>query len=97
MAVLNFGKIAEIGATDKVIDNPKHPYTRKLISAVPIIDPDRKRERTTIEGEMPDLFELISGCRFQSLCPESKRECRLRGPELLEVEDDHYVACHLYE
>jgi len=97
MAVLYLGKIAEIGATDKVIDNPKHPYTKKLISAVPIIDPDRKRERTTIRGEKPDLFELPSGCRFQSLCPESKAECRIREPELLQLERDHYVACHLYQ
>lgn len=96
MAILYLGKIAEIGATDKVIDNPKHPYTKKLISAVPIIDPDRKRERTTLGVEKPDLSDLPAGCRFQSLCPESEKECSIREPELLEVEEDHFVACHLY-
>ncbi len=96
MAVLYLGKIAEIGRTDKVIDNPKHPYTKKLISAVPIIDPDRKRERITLGGDKPDPVDLPPGCRFQTLCPEAERECRLREPELLEIEKHHYVACHLY-
>ena len=97
MAVLYLGKIAEIGRTDKVIDNPKHPYTKKLISAVPIIDPDRKRERTTLAGEKPDPIDLPPGCRFQTLCPESESECRVREPEIFEIEKEHYVACHLYD
>jgi oligopeptide/dipeptide ABC transporter ATP-binding protein len=96
MAVLYLGKIAEIGATEKLIDSPKHPYTKKLISAVPIIDPDRKRVRTTLGGEKPDPIDLPPGCRFQTLCPESMEACHIRDPELIEVEKHHFVACHLF-
>ena len=97
MAVVYLGKIMEIGATGKVIDGPKHPYTKRLISAVPIIDPDRTRERTKTAGVKPDLWNLPAGCRYQSICPRAFAECRLREPELLKLDSDHYVACHLYK
>lgn len=97
MAVVYLGKIVEIGATEKVIDSPKHPYTKRLISAVPIIDPDRKREHARIGAVKPDLWNLPAGCRYQSICPQTFGECRLREPELLELDSDHYVACHLYK
>lgn len=90
------GRIAEIGLTDKVIDHPKHPYTQKLLAAVPIIDPNRKRERVTIEGERLDLVNLPPGCRFQSMCRYAEKRCFVIDPEMAQVEDNHYVACHLY-
>jgi len=96
MVILYLGKIAEIGSTDQVIDNPKHPYTQKLISAVPIIDPNRKRERISIEGEIPDLVNLPPGCRFQSRCSYAEKKCFAIDPELIQIEDGHSVACHLY-
>jgi len=95
MAILYLGKIAEIGLTDKVIDHPKHPYTQKLLSAVPVIDPNRKRERAMIEGDTPDLVSPPPGCRFQSRCRYAQKKCFTTDPELTQVDSDHYVACHL--
>jgi oligopeptide/dipeptide ABC transporter ATP-binding protein len=96
MAVMYLGKIVEIGITDKVIDNPKHPYTQKLVSAVPIIDPNRKRQRITLEGKKPDLVKPPLGCRFQSMCKYTERECYTYHPKMVKLEEGHEVACHLY-
>jgi len=92
IAVMYLGKIVEIGRVKDVINNPKHPYTFALLSAVPSFI--KKRFKIEIRGDVPDPKNPPSGCRFHPRCPFAKDVCRLEEPELLEVEYDHYVACH---
>ncbi len=70
LAIMYMGKIVEKGPTDQVIENPQHPYTQALINAVPVPDPDVGRERVELEGEVGDVIDVPSGCRFRSRCPE---------------------------
>lgn len=94
--IMYLGKIVESGSTEKVIDDPKHPYTQRLLSAVPVIDPDRKRKRVIIEGRRPDLLNLIPGCRFQYACSQVQKKCSTINPKMVQIEEAHYTACHLY-
>ncbi len=91
------GKIIEFGDTDTLIQDPLHPYTQLLIRAIPEIDPNVKRERVLLEGEVPNLVDPPSGCRFHPRCPFVMDECRVEEPQLQEVKKGHWVACHLYE
>lgn len=93
IAVMYLGKIVETGPTEEVIHNPRHPYTKALIDAVPSIR-RRKREKLKIKGEPPDPKNPPSGCRFHSRCPLKKPECGKQEPQLIEVSPGHYVACH---
>jgi oligopeptide transport system ATP-binding protein len=93
--VMYLGKIAEMGPRNSLYGNPQHPYTRALLSAVPIPDPTLNRERIILEGDTPSPIYLPSGCRFHTRCPERTRECSLIEPELKEVSAGHCVACLL--
>jgi peptide/nickel transport system ATP-binding protein len=90
------GKVVELGKTDSVIHEPLHPYTQLLIKAIPEVDPDIKRERVLLEGEVPNLVNPPAGCRFHPRCPFVKDECRVEEPRLREVKPGHWTACHLY-
>jgi peptide/nickel transport system ATP-binding protein len=94
-AIMYLGRIAEIGPTEEVIDNARHPYTQALIAAVPRTDPDTHRQAVRIEGEIPDPIDLPRGCRFRPRCNRAFDTC-FEEPELKEVAPGHYVACHLY-
>lgn len=98
IAVMYLGKIVEISPSDRMYEAPLHPYTRALLSAIPIPDPDveRGRGRTRLQGDVPSPTNLPPGCRFAGRCPFAKDICRKRQPELLEAEPGHLVACHLY-
>lgn len=97
LAVMYLGKIVEIGDTEKIIDKALHPYTKSLIAAVPVPDPTSRRSETVIKGEIPSPINPPSGCRFHTRCPSYIGDiCRLKEPQLVEVEKDHKVACHLY-
>jgi len=90
------GKIIEFGDTETIINEPSHPYTQLLIKAIPEVDPDVKRERVILEGEVPNLVQPPAGCRFHPRCPFVMDGCRVNEPRLQEVKPGHWVACHLY-
>ncbi len=97
IAVMYLGRIVEVLDQDTLYDNPLHPYTRALLSAVPVPDPfiEEKRERIALKGEIPSVLNSPSGCSFHPRCPLAKRECRQKPPDMRLVGKDHEVACHL--
>jgi oligopeptide/dipeptide ABC transporter ATP-binding protein len=94
IAIMYLGKIVEIGLTDKIIDNPKHPYTQALIEAVPIPDPGIKNKKVNIKNFVPSPIDLPPGCIFQNRCPKAMKICFEDEPQLKEIEIGHHVACH---
>jgi peptide/nickel transport system ATP-binding protein len=98
IAVMYLGKIVEIGGTDDIIQSPYHPYTKALISNVPIPDPRRKSEAIEIKGEIPSPINIPKGCRFHPRCPYFiEGKCDVIDPKYTYVANNHVVACHLYE
>jgi len=95
IAVMYLGKIMEKGPTDKIICEPLHPYTRALITAVPVPDPTTKRSDVVIKGEIPSPINPPSGCRFHTRCPLAQEICRQKEPALTEYGDGHVAACHM--
>jgi len=95
IAIMYAGKIMETAGRDAIYDRPLHPYTRALLSAVPVPDPriQRVRRRITYSGEPPNPLEPPSGCRFQTRCPERTGQCRLQDPPWQERRPSHHVAC----
>lgn len=98
IGVMYLGKMVEKGPSDEVYLNPKHPYTKALLSAVPIPDPDlaKSNKRIVLEGDIPSPIDPKPGCRFKGRCKYAKEICGNVDPEVKEVEPGHFVACHLY-
>lgn len=96
IAIMYLGKIVEIGDVNHVIHNPKHPYTKVLLSSVPVADPDHKRVRIEIDDEAPDQINLPEGCRFEPRCPYATEECKKVDHTLFERGEEHWSAC-IYE
>jgi peptide/nickel transport system ATP-binding protein len=96
IAVMYLGKVMELSTSEKVVDGSLHPYTQALIAAVPIPDPESKRTKDVISGEIPSPVNPPSGCRFRTRCPYAHERCSTEEPPLIEIEKDHFVACHLY-
>jgi peptide/nickel transport system ATP-binding protein len=96
IGVLYLGKMMELGSAAAVVDQPLHPYTQALISAVPVPDPESKRTKDVISGEIPSPVDPPTGCRFHTRCPYAHERCVDEQPSLVEVETNHFVACHLY-
>jgi len=94
IAIMYAGKIVELAPTQELFQNPIHPYTRALLSAIPIPDPSLKRKRIHLQGEVPSLINPPPGCRFNPRCIEAKPECCKDEPELKEVKKDHFVVCY---
>ena len=99
VTVMYLGKIMEVTTSDQLYDNPRHPYTISLLSAVPIPDPvvDRTRERIILKGDVPSPMNPPSGCPFHTRCPHAEDICQKETPRLKLVGDSHWAACHLVE
>ncbi|MEI8258276.1 MAG: dipeptide ABC transporter ATP-binding protein [Deltaproteobacteria bacterium] len=99
VAVMYLGKVVETAKSAALYESPKHPYTRALLSAVPVPDPERKRHRIVLEGDVPSPMNPPPGCTFHPRCPKAEKGlCDVKSPELRTLGgDDHRVACHLAE
>ena len=99
IGVMYLGKIVELADSSNLYMNPKHPYTRALLSAVPIADPDvsAKKEHIMLKGDVPSAVNPPTGCRFAGRCKDCMEICRKVEPHMTENESGHYVACHLYD
>lgn len=99
VAVMYLGHVVELAPVDDLYDNPKHPYTQALNSAVPLPDPvaESVRQRTILEGDMPSPSSPPPGCVFSTRCPIATERCSSEAPEWREVDDSHWVACHFAE
>ena len=97
VGVMYLGNFVEVGEKEKIYSNPMHPYTQALLSAVPIPDPTAKRERILLEGSIPSAHKPPTGCKFHTRCPKCMECCKTQAPERYEVDDGHYVYCHLYD
>jgi oligopeptide/dipeptide ABC transporter ATP-binding protein len=94
IAVMYLGKMVELGPTLDVLRSARHPYTRALLSVIPVPNPRLRREATILEGEIPSPVDIPPGCRFHTRCPIAQPHCREIDPEWREIAPDHLVACH---
>jgi oligopeptide/dipeptide ABC transporter ATP-binding protein len=96
IAVMYLGKIVEMAAYRDTYADPKHPYTQALLSAVPVPDLNAKSKRIILGGDVPSPINPPSGCRFHPRCPHCMKICPQEEPELKNLGDEHWVACHLH-
>ena len=97
IGVMYLGSMVELGTSEEVFENPLHPYTKALISAIPVADPElgRKTCRIPIEGELPSPMNVPKGCRFCTRCPHATEQCRTERPEFREITPGHFARCHI--
>jgi oligopeptide transport system ATP-binding protein len=93
--VMYLGRVVEMAEAKAVVRTPLHPYTQALVSAVPVVDPDSKRRRIVLPGDVPSPIDPPPGCPFHPRCPLAEKKCREQVPTLREVKPGHWAACHL--
>jgi oligopeptide/dipeptide ABC transporter ATP-binding protein len=96
IAVMYLGKVIELASNKKLLAKPLHPYTQALMSAVPVLDPDKKKKRIILKGDVPSPIKPPSGCRFHPRCAQVMNICPKVEPIWAEVEPHHFAMCHLY-
>ena len=96
VGVMYLGNMVELAPTEKLYDKPMHPYTQALFSAIPVPDPDFKMDRVVLEGSIPSPANPPAGCKFHTRCSKCMEVCKHFAPELVELEEEHFCACHLY-
>lgn len=96
IGVMYLGHIVEEAKTDELMENPLHPYTEALLSSVPVPNPEIKRERIILKGDLPSPIDPPSGCVFHTRCPVAMDICKQKKPERQEIAPNHFVACHLH-
>ncbi len=94
IAIMYLGRIVEMGGKQEIFVNPLHPYTRALLSAIPVPNPERQRRAAELRGEVPSAINLPPGCRFNPRCSRATKECVKSEPTLFEATKNHFVACH---
>jgi oligopeptide/dipeptide ABC transporter ATP-binding protein len=97
IAVMYLGRIVEMGPTHQVLTNPQHPYTRALLSVVPVPNPRLRRQRMILQGETPNPLNVPPGCRFHPRCPIAVDACRITDPGFVQISLSHQAACLLAE
>ncbi|MEE2718115.1 MAG: oligopeptide/dipeptide ABC transporter ATP-binding protein [SAR324 cluster bacterium] len=97
VAVMYLGTLVETAPTRKLFANPRHPYTKALLSAIPSLDPDDRKQAQKLEGEIPSPANPPPGCKFHTRCPMAESRCRTEVPEWRQIGDGHSVACHFSE
>jgi peptide/nickel transport system ATP-binding protein len=97
VAVMYLGKIVELGPKAGIFKHPRHPYTRALLSAVPVPEPNAARERMLLQGDVPSPINPPKGCRFHTRCPYAFDRCRQEEPKLQLAPPEHFTACHLHD
>lgn len=97
IGVMYLGHIVEQGPSDEIYNNPKHPYTQALISAIPEIDPEKRKERILLTGDLPSPANPPTGCPFHTRCPIAQEACKTTKPKYKEVSQNHFAACLLIE
>lgn len=94
VGVMYLGSMVELGDKNEIFNNPQHPYTRALMAAIPLPDPDKRSEMKLIEGEIPSNVNTPSGCKFHPRCPFATDKCKTEVPEVKEIKPRHWVQCH---
>jgi oligopeptide/dipeptide ABC transporter ATP-binding protein len=97
VAVMYLGKVVELASTPELFYNPLHPYTQALMSAIPVPDPTVKMKRILLTGDVPSPVNPPSGCRFHPRCAKATENCRREIPELVDIGNEHFVACELFK
>jgi oligopeptide/dipeptide ABC transporter ATP-binding protein len=95
IAVMYLGRIVELAKDRELYTSPLHPYTIALLSAIPVPDPNITKKRIILEGDVPSPMRPPAGCHFHTRCPRKKKECETTVPQLTEIKEGHFVACHL--
>ena len=97
IAVMYLGRIVEMGTTDEIFENPSHPYTKALLSAIPHANPKMRKERIPLEGDVPSPINPPTGCSFHTRCPLVEDVCKKERPAPIDLGGTHHAACHLLE
>jgi oligopeptide transport system ATP-binding protein len=97
IAVMYLGKIVELASSTALFQQPYHPYTKLLLNSVPIPDPNVRRKKEILKGEVPSPVDVPAGCRFHPRCPVAVEQCKTEEPQLRQITPDHWAACHVAE